>query len=432
MDVWQPENGKKSALVDCEMGENIIYGETQYQIVACAYYINDYGLFKKSEDYYEKASGIVEDEFLRVQIDFNDLTLYFVQLILINPDGRSSTWGTDIRLLNHDLTINSINVTRGYKSLTFSWTGADDANCFDIYLLSPSGSTLIGFNPIQEKYYCFTRDNDNNILKFGTKYRFYISPYNDMFYGDRYEMSAITAPAPPTITLSQKNGYITVEYGVIDTSTITAFYFELYDSGGTCLETTSVNIDSNNQNPSGSIVFTLQCAEGTYTVRAYTVTSGVQCITEDGGSYIESYITVEDSILSLWDWEIGTGSDRDKAYQAITNQGYTREFSYLVWNDLVEKVREAYQASYKDVVDDYETKLDNALMTSSDKVFTATRFNNVRYVIGSQLATFNVDDNIIYDHYMETGSWDMQKGEILRGAYIYALTTKLNEGISNL
>ena len=80
-------------------------------------------------------------------------------------------------------------------------------------------------------------------------------------------------------------------------------------------------------------------------------------------------------------------------------------------------------------------------MNDASKVLTATRFNNVRKTIGGALATFDMNSenysgpsegNSIYDHYDNTGRWDMQSGERVLGAYILDLATFLNIGIDEV
>ena len=161
---------------------------------------------------------------------------------------------------------------------------------------------------------------------------------------------------------------------------------------------------------------------------------------------LDAYIP--EGIVIPWTWADNNGS----AGQSLTiNSGdaldlklATSNFSYLVWNDLVEKVREAYIAKNGEINNTYEGYLDTALMNETDvktgKVLTAERFNCVRKTIGGILATFDINsenylgqgNNSLYDHYDVTGRWDMQSGEQVLGAYITDLAKFLNIGIKEI
>lgn len=110
------------------------------------------------------------------------------------------------------------------------------------------------------------------------------------------------------------------------------------------------------------------------------------------------------------------------AYTAITNKGYTTDFSYLVWNDFVEKVSEvATAAGYSwltssDSGNTYLTKA-NTKMTSSDRNITAARFNSLKFQIG---------------HVYGTSIPDVSKGDTMYGSYFVTLASKLNDWIDSL
>lgn len=169
----------------------------------------------------------------------------------------------------------------------------------------------------------------------------------------------------------------------------------------------------------------------------YEVTAGVtyyiwyrhKSITATGKItvYLVSPEESETTTVEPWDWEIGTGSDRDKAYQAITSNGDVDDFSYSVWNELVDKVLEVIEADPNESV--WFTESNNGTvylsenstkMTSSDKVMTAKRFNALRYNIGSRGSA------------PSTGIADKSTGETVYGEYFIILADCINGWINNL
>lgn len=108
------------------------------------------------------------------------------------------------------------------------------------------------------------------------------------------------------------------------------------------------------------------------------------------------------SIPSKWSWEKSNGQASKtltvNAHDAVTGNGYCKNFSYLVWNDMVNKVLEimrGYCARYDaDSVEGntvwpvFTTSSGTSFlnygstkMTSTDKVMTAKRFNSIIYRI---------------------------------------------------
>lgn len=162
-------------------------------------------------------------------------------------------------------------------------------------------------------------------------------------------------------------------------------------------------------------------------------TSGELSSSVSAGATVDKYTPPS---VRAWTWEDSNGeasqAETINAYNAIELKMPTANFSYLVWNDLIEKIRAAYRMKNGGENTAYENRLNVALMSgesAESRTLTAEKFNNARTVIGSILSTFNVNDNEIYNHYINTGSWNMAIGEKVCGAYIKALTDKLNEGI---
>lgn len=140
---------------------------------------------------------------------------------------------------------------------------------------------------------------------------------------------------------------------------------------------------------------------------------------DDTGS-CNVYVTPPPLEIDEWDWSISNGSataaQTQKAYTAITSRGAVSDFSYLVWNDLVNKVNDVKA----EVGVSWNTKylsLSNTLMTSSSKTLTADRFNSLRYNIG------------IHE---STELYDVYTGDEVYGWYFTTLTDALNTWIADL
>lgn len=101
-------------------------------------------------------------------------------------------------------------------------------------------------------------------------------------------------------------------------------------------------------------------------------------------------VTTDKILVSAWSWSSSNGtasaSQTKAAYTALTNNGSTSDFSYLVWNDMCSKVIEIENAAGLTWSTKYASYADTK-MSSSDKVLTATRFNSLRYNIGRSYST---------------------------------------------
>ena len=143
----------------------------------------------------------------------------------------------------------------------------------------------------------------------------------------------------------------------------------------------------------------------------------------------DSFQTKEIPVLP-WTWDdcqtidgdVGEAADIEtmSAYNAITKQMETTEFSYKVWNDLCAKTREVRNArggtsSWRSDFLSYS----DTLMLSSDKILTAERFNSLRINIGSMQDVSSIPYPVI-------------KGGKVDGSYFLTLTNALNDEIANL
>lgn len=157
----------------------------------------------------------------------------------------------------------------------------------------------------------------------------------------------------------------------------------------------------------------------TYNGRNYTYSS-IVCPNSNFTVYYYFYGYAESiggTKVKKWSWNSSNGAASSQqtksAYAAISNQGETSKFSYLVWNDMADKVYETLSAKnlrWNSRFASYE----NTRMSSSDKTLTAARFNSLRYNIGL--------------HY-STGINTVNKGDTIYGWYFTTLTNCLNNWI---
>ena len=121
-----------------------------------------------------------------------------------------------------------------------------------------------------------------------------------------------------------------------------------------------------------------------------------------------------------WSWLKSNGSataaQTQNAYHAVNSQGPTTDFSYKVWNDLVDKTNETAQAAGRSW-DGFYLSLSETKMAKDSKVMTADRFNSLCYNI-----------NFGYN----TGLPVVSKGDTIKGEYFVTLANALNHWIDKL
>lgn len=124
--------------------------------------------------------------------------------------------------------------------------------------------------------------------------------------------------------------------------------------------------------------------------------------------------------IEPWAWTDSNGSataaQTKDAYSSVTGKKQTSGFSYLVWNDLIDKVKEVLDATENSWSNQY-LSYSSTRMTSSDRTLTAARFNSLRFNIGS---------------YAATGIGDVSRGDTVYGYYFTTLTSSLNQWINSL
>lgn len=125
------------------------------------------------------------------------------------------------------------------------------------------------------------------------------------------------------------------------------------------------------------------------------------------------------SSVSKWNWGLSNGNASANAttaaYYAVMNKGYVSNFSYMVWNDLVDKVLEVLISKNLSWNNNFLTS-SATKMSSGDKTLTAVRFNSLRYNIGL--------------HY-STGISTVSRGDTVYGSYFITLTNCINNWIDS-
>lgn len=129
-----------------------------------------------------------------------------------------------------------------------------------------------------------------------------------------------------------------------------------------------------------------------------------------------------------WTWGMSNGLSTayqaEAAYTALTNKGSTSDFSYLVWNDMVNKVYTMINslASYigLDWTSTYAS-YNNTLMSASNKTITAVRYNSLVCNVNAMINKLGLGGtNLSY----------VKSGDSLLGSYFVTLATRINQCMS--
>lgn len=131
--------------------------------------------------------------------------------------------------------------------------------------------------------------------------------------------------------------------------------------------------------------------------------------------------------VAYWSWSESngeaTGSQTRAAYDAVRNHGEVSDFSYLVWNDLVNKILEIKQYAgfeWNAYFDLYE----NTLMSEDERTLTALKFNSARYNIGIHMSTTS-------DNYPD-GIQPVSRGDKVMGEYFIIIARCINDFIDKI
>lgn len=137
--------------------------------------------------------------------------------------------------------------------------------------------------------------------------------------------------------------------------------------------------------------------------------------------------------LILWSWTSSNGTasttQTQNAYKAITKvEGYTvNDFSYLVWNDLCDKTKEALAEIGGYWQTETGKTFDQDKMSSTDTTLTAVRFNDLMYNIKRPL-----EGSFSYTIYPSRLTRDVVKGETVYGEHFTQIAELLNTLINKI
>lgn len=158
----------------------------------------------------------------------------------------------------------------------------------------------------------------------------------------------------------------------------------------------------------------------------YNVTAGttyylwVRYYSTSASGYIDLYIDPPEALptVDAWSWTTSNGNASStltrNAYNAVVNRTAVTNFSYLVWNDMVDKVKEILDALGGSWDSSYATYA-NTKLSSSNKTLTAVKFNSLRYNIGSRYST---------------GISEVSPGDEVLGSYFTTLASCINNWIA--
>lgn len=156
--------------------------------------------------------------------------------------------------------------------------------------------------------------------------------------------------------------------------------------------------------------------EITYNGRDCT-TGAITCPSSNFTVYYYFYGAAEKPKVDKWNWNYSNGGASDSqtraAYNAVSSNGKTSDFSYLVWNDMADKVREILESKNLTWNSRFATYADTK-MSYYDKTLTAERFNSLRYNIGL---------------HHSTGIDTVYRGDTIFGWYFTTLTYCMNNWI---
>lgn len=109
-------------------------------------------------------------------------------------------------------------------------------------------------------------------------------------------------------------------------------------------------------------------------------------------------------VVSKWSWyasnRSATATQTSTARTAVISNGLLTNFSYLVWNDMVDKVMEIRESKGYSWNSNYAT-YSNTKMSSGSKLLTATRFNSLRYNADTSYARVYSDDDIYGSYFTD-------------------------------
>lgn len=240
-----------------------------------------------------------------------------------------------------------------------------------------------------------------------------------------YSFGTISSEASASFSLGTKQMR---RYSVSFENSGSANFFAMGSEDTWGYLSTTTGFDSTNGMPTSYLAEDGTSGPGDNFAITYNVTAGTtyyiwvcESYGESTGT-IELYVQPPEKTISItkWSWTASNGnasaSLTQAAYSAVVNKTAVTNFSYLVWNDLCDKVKEILDATGGSWDSTYATYA-NTKMTSSNKTLTATKFNSLRYNIGS--------------HY-STGITDVYPNDDVLGSYFTKLASCINGWIDTL
>ena len=223
--------------------------------------------------------------------------------------------------------------------------------------------------------------------------------------------------------LSATSSTVTVQLAGLDTNyqADRTCQWHLYENGSWNVKSGIISI-APNVSTAATFTFAYLSASTTYSVKCVVTLANGNTVTISGS------ITTTKNTVTPWSWSSSNGpsyaatAEQTKAaYTAITTNGYLGEFSYLVWNDMVDKLYEIIsdRSDSKgwvttDSDGEYYGTLAETKMTSTDDVITAKRFNAMRWNCGQ---------------YVTTGLSKQSAGDVIYGSLFIALANAMNSCI---
>lgn len=150
---------------------------------------------------------------------------------------------------------------------------------------------------------------------------------------------------------------------------------------------------------------------------------------DDGWFVVHIIPPSEETSVEYWEWDASNGKasaeDTIKAHNAVENRGLTTDFSYKVWNDMVDKVSSIRLASGINWWDSTYGNEADAKFSGSNEILTAKMFNSLR----NNLELVGIEKlGLSY----RTGIGQVSKGDVIVGNDFIILTEYMNECIDNL
>lgn len=282
--------------------------------------------------------------------------------LVLDTEGAEATSDVVALTVVDGLTITKLTVlARTDSAFWFKYQGAEEAEGFNIIITrNYDGYEYVGNASKYAKTILWKTTDEN--WEFGVQCTLEIQAYNSWGNGDWALYTPLTtAPSKPVISLSQDNGYISVNFGVENITNITHMKFLLYRVGKTTdedeslIETGDYTVPNDTYSPSGVHQFQTQCEDAIiYRVEVRSIlnlgTIGAQNDfdgKEEIDADIAQYIIISLSGKpELWTWtqiyELstgGTGTICAEAYVPIDEDG-VHPVTAEEWNKFVAKVNE--------------------------------------------------------------------------------------------